>query len=172
MAISEHEREWSESFLSFIEGLVADDDRYGEAMRVDAADESTLALRFAGGSDCWLEVVLHPSVPQLYVAFVTSDATISEEITAEASESGTSVAALVGGGFAAAGLDWPDPPVEHLVDDQGLHCFLTQLVIEDIVDLDLSSIRDGAARMLEGYLVAFGPAMEEAGGDEDWDDEE
>ncbi|MBU0718368.1 MAG: hypothetical protein KJ749_08985, partial [Planctomycetes bacterium] len=88
------------------------------------------------------------------------------------SESGVSIAALVGGGFTAAGLNWADPPVEHTVDEEGLHRFLTPLDVEDIVDLDLSRIRDTAARMLEGYLIAFGPAIEADGDGDDWDEEE
>ena len=62
-------------------------------------------------------------------------------------------------GFVEAGLDWKLPTVEHN-SEPGQDCrFATPLEVEEPADLDTDEVRDKTLRMLEGYLIAFGPAI-------------
>ena len=169
MPLSEDEREIIEMFRDYVAGAVAADDRYGPATRHDQEDESTLALRFEPATACWFEVAVRPFLPQIRVAFVTRDQTRSEEIEQAVAEAGGSLEAFVGEAFRDAGLDWPDPPVEHYREPDGLFYFATPLEavesqeLDDftgLVDLEHEQIRGRILRMLEGYLIAFGPAIE------------
>ena len=160
MALSERDREGIEEFLNYMEGIMAGDDRYGSPARRDCDDESTLAVRFDAGGSCWFELAVRPFVPQVRVAFLTGDRRIAEEIDLVIQESGDSVEEFVGPAFADAGLDWSKPPVERYDEAGELFYFATPLKVEDLVDLDLSHIRGQVIRMLEGYLIAFGPAIE------------
>lgn len=161
MALSERDREWVEEFLDYVEGIVAGDDRYGPPARHDREDESTLAVRFDAGGFCWFEVAVRPFVPQVRVAFLTSDRSRSEEIEQAVQDSGDTMETFVEAALADAGLAWSKPPVEHYSEDEEYSYFATPLEVEDVVDLDLSDVRGKIVRMLEGYLIAFGPAIED-----------
>ena len=161
MALSEDERAIIEDFRDYVVGAVAADDRYGPATWHDQEDESTLALRFEAARACWFEVTVRPFVPQIRVAFVTGDQTRSEEIEQVIAEAGGFVSAAVHAS--------PDPPVEHYQEPDGLFYFATPLeAVEsqelddftDLVDLEREQIRGRILRMVEGYLIAFGPAIE------------
>lgn len=169
MPLSEDEREIIDVFRDYVAGAVAADDRYGPPTRHDQEDESTMALRFEAATACWFEVAVRPFVPQLRVAFLTGDQSRSEEIEQAVAEAGSSLEAFVGEAFRDAGLDWPAPPVEHYQERDGLFYFATPLdAIESqelddftgLVDLEHEQIRGRILRMLEGYLIAFGPAIE------------
>ena len=160
MALSERDRQWVEEFLDYVEGIVAGDDRYGPSARHDHQDESVLAVRFDAGGACYFEVAVRPFVPQVRVAFLTSDRWKNEEIEQAIQDSGDTMAEFVEAAFADARLDWSAPPVEHYRDAGELFYFATPLEVEDVVDLDLSDVRGKVVRMLEGYLIAFGPAIE------------
>ena len=159
MPLTERDRENVDAFRCYIEDLVVSDDRYGPAGRHDREDESTLATRFDAGPGCWFEVALWPMIPRIHVGFLTTDQGKSEEIQQAIHESGESVEQLVAAGFADAGLDWAEPPVEHYLDERGGFYFATPLQVEDLVDLDTEGVRNTVLRMLEGYLIAFGPAI-------------
>jgi hypothetical protein len=57
-------------------------------------------------------------------------------------------------GFAEAGLDWASPTVEF--DEHG---YTTPLDVEYPEDLSGDEVTDRVLRMLEGYFIAFGPAL-------------
>ena len=59
----------------------------------------------------------------------------------------------------AADIDWDEPPVEHYRDGGEFFYFATPLVIEELPDLERDQVRNKVVRMLEGYLIAFGPAL-------------
>ena len=63
-------------------------------------------------------------------------------------------------GFEDAGLTWEEPTVEHYRDGGKFFYFATPLTLEDLEDLEQEEVRNKALRMLEGYLLAFGPALE------------
>jgi hypothetical protein len=159
MPLDDKDQNSVDAFRTYIEDSVASDDRYGPAQRHDRKDGSTLATRFEVGSSCWLEVALRPLIPQIRVGFVTNDRVKIEEVEQAIQESGDTMEKFVGLGFAEAGLDWKEPPVEHYSEDGEHFYFATPLEVDELVDLDLDEARNKTLRMLEGYLIALGPAM-------------
>ena len=157
MALDEESRETIDAFREYIEGAVAGDERYGEAERDDREDESTLATRFQAGTACWLEVAVRPHIPQVRVGLLTNDRWKSEEIEQGIQDSGETMEEFVGLGFSEAGLDWPEPPVEHYREGGEYFYFATPLEIDELPDLYWDEPRNKVFRMLEGYLIAFGP---------------
>ncbi len=166
MPLTEKQREQIEEFRSYIEDTVAADDRYGEKQRLDREDESTLATRFAAGTHAWFEVAIRPFIPQIRVGFLTDDRWKSEECEQAIEESGDTMQEFIGMGFSDAGLDWPEPPVEHYREGGQYFYFATPLALDGLADLELDEIRDKTIRMLEGYFIAFGPAIAVEDGEE------
>ena len=159
MSMTDQQAEIVEAFRTFIEDGCAHDDRYGVAERHDRADGSTLATRFAAGESCWFEVAVRPTLPQLRVGFVTDDRWKSEAVEQAIQDSGDTMEEFVGIAFDEAGLDWEEPPVEHYRDGGTHFYFATPIDLEDITDLDTDKLRNKTLRMLEGYLIAFGPVI-------------
>ena len=159
MSITDQQTEIVEAFRTFIEDGCAHDDRYGAAERNDREDGSTLATRFAAGESCWFEVAVRPMLPQLRVGFVTDDRWKSEEVEQAIQDSGDTMEEFVGIAFDEAGLDWEEPPVEHYRDGGTHFYFATPIELEHLGDLDEEKVRNKTLRMLEGYLIAFGPMI-------------
>lgn len=160
MPLTELQRDTIESFRALIEDSVSTDERYGPTSRHDREDGSLLATRFAAAPTCWFEVAVRPLVPQIRVGFLTSDRWKSEEAEQAVEDSGDTMSEFVESGFDEAGLDWPDPPVEHFREAGEFYYFATPLALDEINDLQSDAIRNKTLRMLEGYLIAFGPAIE------------
>ncbi|RME41121.1 MAG: hypothetical protein D6788_01895 [Planctomycetota bacterium] len=159
MALDEEARRRIEAFRAEVEASVARDGRYGAGRRFDREDASTLATRFAAGDHCWFEVAVRPFVPQVRVAILTDDRWKSEEMEQAIQDSGDTMSEFVGLGFEDAGLDWPEPPVEHYREGGTYFYFATPLDLEAISDLDRPDVRNRVLRMLEGYRLAFGPTL-------------
>lgn len=159
MALNQEDRDRIESFRAYVEGMVAPDDRYGPATRDDREDESTLATRFTAGTACGFEVAIRPLIPQVRVAFLTENRWTNEECEKAVEESGDSMEEFVGMGFSDAGLEWPEPPVEHYREGGKYFYFATPLGLDELADLERDEVRNKTLRMLEGYLIAFGPAI-------------
>jgi len=172
MALSQNDREVVEAFRSFIEDSVSADDRYGTASRHDRPDGSLIASRFHAGGPCWFELSVRPARTEIRVGFVTDDAVTNDGMLELIADAGQTMSEFVGAGFTEAGLDWGDPPVSH-TQEGAMFTFTTSLTVEELREFDSDEVRDKAMRMLEGYLIAFGPAllMESDPGDEgDGDD--
>ena len=159
MPLDEHSQSIVEAFRAYIEDYVGTDERYGKPTRHDRDDGTVLITRFEAAPSCWFEVALHPTTPQIRVGFLTDDQAMNQEIEQAIQESGDTLEKFVGFGFQDAGLDWAQPPVEHYKDDEGHFGFVTPLVVENLPDLEAEDLRDQTLRMLEGYLIAFGPAI-------------
>ncbi len=159
MPLSEHDSERADAFLTYIEDTNAADERYGMPQRHQRDDGTTVATWFEAGPSCWFEVVVRPQVPQVRVAFLTDDRETSEELEQIIEDSEHTMEEFVGAGLQEAGLRWSDPPVEHYCDDGKYFYFATALDLEDPGDLDEDATRNKTLRMLEGYLIAFGPAI-------------
>ena len=174
MALDEESRETIEVFREYIEGAVAGDERYGQAERYDRDDDSTLATRFPAGDSCWLEIAIRPLIPQVRVGLLTDDRWKNEEIEQGIQDSGETMEEFVGLGFSEAGLDWPQPPVEHYREGGEFFYFATPLEIDELPDLHWDEPRNKALRMLEGYLIAFGSfiVIDEEDAEEDEDEDE
>lgn len=158
MPLDEVSIEAIESFRRYIEDSVAPDDRYGPSQRLDQDDDSTLAVRFEAGSSCWFEVAVCTSAPRVLVGFLAADPVMSEEIERELRDSGESLTRIVGAAFGEAGLDWPEPPVERVgAEGDPLH-LVTAFDLDELPDVDRPEVLGKTLRMLEGYLLAFGPA--------------
>ncbi len=156
MVLSNEDRDRIESFRVYVEDTVATDDRYGPAVREDT--DTILATRFYEGSSCWFEVALLPAAKQVRIGFFTTDPAINTDCEQVIVESGETSVRFVGQAFEEAGLDWPSPPVEHGKEREASF-YSTPLKFDDMIDLDSDELRDKALRMLEGYLIAFGPAL-------------
>jgi hypothetical protein len=173
MALSPEDREIVESFREFIKDSVAADERYGEAAHVDAGGGASAGVRFDVTDECWLEVLVRANVPEVRVGFVTTDPAVRDGITEMLSDAGQTFTSFVGGGFDEAGLDWPNPLVN--VETAGNEfSFTTPLKLDELGDLRADDIRDRVARMLEGYLIAFGATImpdDDAEFEEGFDDE-
>ena len=113
MPLSEDDRERVEAFLTYVEDFNAPDERYGQPHRHEWEDGLTVLTRFEAGPSCWLEVAVHPLIPQIRVAFVTEDRAKNEEVELAIEESEETVEELLQLGLEEAGLRWSDPPVEH-----------------------------------------------------------
>ncbi|MCP4246439.1 MAG: hypothetical protein GY778_05260, partial [bacterium] len=62
---------------------------------------------------------------------------------------------FVAHGLEAAGLEWPDPPVEHYCERGRDFYFATPLDLKSIDVLADHLFREQAVRILRGYYVAF-----------------
>jgi hypothetical protein len=156
MALSSDDQNRIEGFREYIEDTIATDDRYGSAVREDS--DKVLATRFHEGTACWFEVALLPSAKQVRVGFFTTDPAINTECEQVIVESGETAVRFVGQAFEEAGLDWPSPPVEHGKEGNAFF-YASPVKLDEMIDLDSDELRDKAFRMLEGYLIAFGPAL-------------
>lgn len=159
MALTSEQRAVIESFRGYIEDSVTSDDRYGTRSRQDRPDETILASRFEAAPKCWFEVAVRPMIPQVRVGFLTNDRWISEGAEEAIESSGDTMNEFVESGFDDASLDWADPPVEHFREAGEFFYFATPLALDEIADLNNDDVRNKVLRMLEGYLIAFGPAL-------------
>ncbi len=159
MPLNEDQSRWCEDFRNYIENSAATDERYGPIQRHDRDDQSLFASRFEMAPKCWLEVALRPFIPQVRIGFLTTDRWKSEDAESMIEDSGDSMSEFVGVGFNDAGLDWDEPPVEHFREAGQFFYFATPLDIDDLRELESDEIRNKTLRMLEGYLIAFGPTM-------------
>ena len=159
MPLDEQSRSIVGAYREYIEDYVGTDDRYGPATRHDAQDESALITRFEAAPSCWFEVALRTSKPQIRVGFVTANQSVDEEIQQAIQESGDTIEAFVGSAFQEAGLEWAAPPVERSRNEAGGCAYSTPLDVDELMDLESEELRDKTLRMLEGYLLAFGPAV-------------
>lgn len=174
MPLTELDRDFINHFRTYIEDALAQDDRYGKPQRHDREDGSILATRFEVGPNFWLEVSVRPFIPQLRIGILTDDRWKSEELEDLIESSGDSMVEFVELGFDEAGLDWKDPPVEHFRDGGKYFYFATPLELSELGELHADEPRAKALRMLEGYLIAFGPAVivESAEEGDELDDDE
>lgn len=160
MPLTETQLETVAAFRAHIESVVKSDERYGHLTRHDRDDGSLLASRFEMAPKCWLEVAVRPLIPQVRIGFVTTDRWKSEDAEGMIEDSGDSMPEFVGVGFNDAGLDWDEPPVEHFREAGEYFYFATPFDLDDVLDLNSDATRDKTVRMLEGYLIAFGPSLE------------
>ena len=161
---SETECEIIESFLTYMEGSVEGDDRYGPGARAQADDGSSFSLSFSLGDASWLEVGLLADGTKVWVGFGSTDENAPTVVKEMLGEYNNSLSSMVQAGFQDASLDWSDPPVEESANPYRL---VTPIATDELADLEFDDLRTKMERMLEGYLIALGPAIAR----EDEDDE-
>jgi hypothetical protein len=162
MPLSPQDRQLVNRFREGVESSLAGDPRFTSVSRDDREDESTLASRFAVAPSLWVEVVVRPFIPQVRAGIVTDDRWKNEDLEDKIEESGDTMSEFVELGFDEAGLEWPEPPVEHYRDQGRYFCFSTGLELERLAELADPAVLDKVRRMLEGYYTAFKPAIEKA----------
>jgi len=162
MPLTDEDRERIEAFRSYIEDYLGTDDRYGPAERHDR--EPTFASRFEVAPRCWFEVaVLAESAsqarqPRIRVAFLTSEQSAKEIIEETIAESGGGAEQYVAAAIAEAGFDFPDLTLD-TTPQGGLVCYATELPLDELRDLDNDAPRNNTLRILEGFMLAFAPAL-------------
>lgn len=156
MALSEEQGKWVEAFRHWIEQHVGSHAQWGRLERHDREDGSTLATRWPAGENVWYEVAIRPYLPQVRVGILTNDRWRSEELEQKIEDSGDSMSEFVELGFETAGLEWPEPPVEHYREQAQYFYFATPLDLSELTDVADEAIRRKVLQMLEGYYHAFG----------------
>lgn len=157
MGADEAHRAQVDAFCSYIEDMVAIDDRYGPPNRAEGDGGSERTSRFEVGRACWLEVAVLPAVPGLRVGFLTRSEETTRELEQMIRDSGQTAEAFVNAAFREAGLDSPESVAQ--TADEGTIRYATLLQLDELADLERQEIRDKALRVLEGYLIAFGPTL-------------
>jgi hypothetical protein len=158
MPLTTEDHERIEAFRTYIEDYVSTDDRYGPATRHDREQKVWFATRFEVAPTCWFEVAVVADAPAIRVAFVTSDQERRAVIDAAVADFGSNLQSYVASAIAEAGYDWPDAPAEETTQD-GLFCYATHVKLDELRDLDNDDIRDNTLRILEGFMLAFAPAL-------------
>ena len=153
MTLDDHQRQIIDAFRTWIESAV--DDELRSIERHDREDESVLATRWKVNNHLWYEVAVRPLLPQVRIGVMTDDPWRSKDFEQMIADSSLTIQEFVGLGFEAAGLDWPDPPVEHYREWDRYFYFVTPTDLKSIEQLADEAFREKASRILAGYQHAF-----------------
>jgi len=159
MRLSTNEQAAVDAFRSDVERRFGSVEGLGPALREDRPDGSVLASRFPAADRVWLEVTVRPTARQVRVGLVTDDRWKNEDFEDRIEESGDTMSEFVELGFDEAGLEWKNPLVEHFRDQGKYFCFATSLDLAGLEELTQPAVREKIGRMVEGYRIAFGPAL-------------
>jgi hypothetical protein len=155
MPLAEQQRQFVNNFREWIESALSREERFGETLREDREDASTLVTRWPHDDDVWYEVAIRPFLPQVRVGIVTTDRWKSEEFEQMIEDSGDTMQEYVEAGFDAVDLEWPEPPVEHYRDQGRYFYFATPLDLKELNELADDDVREKVRLMFEGYYKAF-----------------
>jgi hypothetical protein len=144
-----------ESFRSGVESLAGARLGLPAFTRHDREDHWTMATRWLLDRRWWLEMAIRPTLPQIRVGVVTDDGDRSRDAEQMISDLSLTIREFVGLGFKAAGLDWPEPPVEHYREGADRFCFATPLDLTRLSEMAGEEIREKTRRMLDGYRRCF-----------------
>lgn len=161
MTLTSTQRDVVDSFRSAMEESLKGDARFAGSERVDRADGSMLATRFASveNPQVWFEIAVRPGIPQVRVGVMTDDRWKSEDFEEKIEESGDTMGEFVEMGFDEADLTWKDPIVEHFREDMKYFYFSTSLDLATVDELAAPGTRKKIRQMLDGYFHAFGPFL-------------
>ncbi len=149
-------------FRDAFEAGLRGDARVRSVLRDDRADGSVLATRFEVAPQLWLEMCVRPHIPQVRAGLVTDSRWLSEDLEQAIEDSGDTMSEFVELGFDAAGLEWPDPVVEHYREQGKYFYFSTGWELGDLAALGEPATLERARKMLEGYYQAFRVAIRKA----------
>lgn len=125
------------------------------ATRHDRDDHWIMATRWPLARRWWLEMAVRPSLSQVRVGMVTDDGDRSRDAEHMIADSSLTIREFVGLAFKAAGLEWPEPPVEHYREGADRFCFITPLDLDSLDDLADERVCEKTVRMLDGYRRCF-----------------
>ena len=151
------QRERIESFRRVVEAAAGGHSLLGPPLRDDRPDDSTLVTRWPAAEHLWYELAVRPLLPQVRVGIATDDRWKNEDLEDLVESSGDTMSEFVGVAFEDAGLDWPEPPVEHYREHGKLFYFATPLELTSIDQIGEPAVIEKAVQMLDGYVRAFGP---------------
>lgn len=160
MPLSARENELIREFRESFENRCRGDARFRGVSRLDREDGSTLSTRFEVAPRLWLELAIRPGIPQLRAGILTDDRWKNEDLEDKIEETGDTMNEFVELGFQEAGLEWPNPPVEHYRDQGKYFCFTTPIELPSVAALADPAVFEKAGRMLDGYYEAFRGAIE------------
>lgn len=147
-----------ESFRAYIEDSTATDDRYGPVQRLDSPGDGVFASRWEVAPSCWFEVAVDANIPHIRVAFLTDDEGRSEAVQAAITDSEQGLDGYVAAALHDAGLSGTDPQLE--AGRRGnFASTMATLPLDELRDLEDDPMRDKILRILEGFLIAFSPAL-------------
>lgn len=156
MTLTEPQTQLTQSFRQWLRKELESDNLFGAPQDDDREDGSTLTTRWPIADDLFIQVSLRPMIPQIRVGVVTDDRWKSEEIEQGVQDSGDTMDEFLELGFADAGLDWEEPPVEHYRDQGKWFSFITPLEIDAIEQLEDGKVREKVMQMIKGYCLSYG----------------
>lgn len=161
MSVTASPHKHAERFLSTLESALAGDPRFSGHARHARPDGSTAATRWqsAANPQVWFEIAVRPLIPQIRVGVVTDDRWKSEDFEEKIEESGDTMSEFVELGFDEAGLEWPEPIVEHYREDMKYFYFATAFEPQSLEALGHEAVINRVRRMFDGYYHAFGPFL-------------
>jgi len=162
MKLSDADRARVERFRTSLERRLAADERFSAPLREDRDDGEYLASRFPVAEKLFIEFAVRPGVPQLRAGVMTDDRWTSEELEQVIEDSGDTMPEFVELGFEDAGLEWPEPPVEHYRDRGKFFYFATAFEPDSLAALDDAETETKLAQMCIGYYEAFRTAIKRA----------
>lgn len=159
MPLSIDDREEIQSFLSYVEDALVDDDRYGTTHRHEGKGDTPCALRFAATDKCWFEVDVDPSNRKAYVGLCTNDSETFTEITQEITESELTPTSLLEHALQGMGHHSQQITVDRFSGSDNMAGYRSPIELDELRELGRDDIRNQTLRILEAYLIAFGPAL-------------
>jgi len=142
-------------FRAGVETLVGTRLGLSELQRHDREDHWVMATRWPIDRRWWLEMAVRPTLPQVCLGVLTDDPERSRDAEKLVADSHLTFREFVGLGFKEAGLDWPEPVVEHYREGADRFYFVTPLDLGSIEDLASEAMRDRVVGMLDGYHRCF-----------------
>lgn len=162
MALTAQDSKIVADFRAALDRKLAGDPRFGTPQREDRVDGSHLVSRYSVGEKLWLEVIARPAIPQLKIGIMTDDRWTNEELEEAIEETGDTMEEFIESGFDEAGLDWPEPVVEHYRDQGKYFCFHTALDLKSLTELGAEATMMRVMQMLNGYAIAFAKPINKA----------
>lgn len=142
-------------FRAWIEVAVGERLPFSSPEHHDREDAWSLTTKWQSEPHIWYEIALRPFLPQLRVGILTDDPDRSGDFEQMIAAADFTLQEFVAHGLKAAGLAWPDPPVEHYCERGCSFYFATPLDLKSIDVLADHSFREEAFRVLLGYHGAF-----------------
>jgi hypothetical protein len=155
MCLDERHRDLVHAFREQIERQLADEPGFGPVSRHDIPDRPRLITRWLADKRVWYELAVRPTLPQVRVGMLTDARWRRQDFERMVADSGDTLRELIEAAFAAAGITWHEPPVEHYREHERLFYFATPVDLESLDDLAAEALPDRICRMLKGYHLAF-----------------
>lgn len=153
--MDDRDRELVEDYRTWFESAVLAEPWGGTPQRHDRREGSGFATRWPAGRRLWYELAIRPRLPQVRFGLMTDDADSSRDLERIMVDMDLTLQEFVSLGFAAVGLCWANPPVEHYCEQGQFYYFATPLDLKSLADLADPALRERTIRVARGYHHAF-----------------